>query len=360
MAWSALPDRVLDTDLSDNPAGNGQLCAFREIIDIMNGTPEIYHYDLTVNSGTGDGSYNIGTEVIIAADAPPSADYVFDQWTGDVANVADLNDDTTTITMPAANTTVTASYVAAHNDGNILKNFGFENPVVSSYQSAPFTEGWTFSNVSGVQRNGSLWGAEDAPEGVQTCFLQWGGASISQSFNVDSSGYYLLKCQMARGDSKEQPVEVYLDGTSVNTFTPESSSFAEMGGTYYLDAGVHTIEFKSTASKSLTTFIDDVYFGMQEPVSTIESKKMQDDMGLKIYPNPTNEKLFIEIPENPDSYREGEMSLRWIDITGKTLDIESSLHSGINTISMEGFSRGLYFIQISSEGATKMFKIIKN
>jgi len=225
-------------------------------------------YNLIVTSGAGDGSYTEGTKISITADAPPSADHVFDQWTGDVANVANVNDDTTTITMPAADATVTATYALAYNDGNILRNAGFETPVVSSYKSAPFTEGWIFSNVSGVQRNGSPWGAEDAPEGMQTCFLQWGGASISQTFNVDTSGYYLLKCQMARGDTKEQPVELYLDGASVNTFTPESSTFAEVGGTYFLDIGEHSIEFKSTAAKSLSTFIDDVYFGLQEAVMT--------------------------------------------------------------------------------------------
>jgi len=105
---------------------------------------------------------------------------------------------------------------------------------------------------------------------MQTGFLQWGGASISQTFNVDSSGYYLLKCQVARGDTKVQPVDVYLDDTLVNTFSPESSSFSEMSGTYYLETGVHTIEFKSTEAKSLTSFIDDVYFGKVEPVITYE------------------------------------------------------------------------------------------
>jgi len=67
-----------------------------------------------------------------------------------------------------------------------------------------------------------------------------------------------------------QPVELYLDGASVNTFTPESSSFAEVGGTYYVDEGVHSIEFKSTETKSLTSFIDDVYFGKQEPAITYD------------------------------------------------------------------------------------------
>lgn len=64
-------------------------------------------YTLTVNSGSGDGQYTSGTQVTITADAPASG-YVFDQWTG--ATVASTTSATTTLTMPAAATTVTATY----------------------------------------------------------------------------------------------------------------------------------------------------------------------------------------------------------------------------------------------------------
>ncbi|NTX13139.1 hypothetical protein HUA76_20260 [Myxococcus sp. CA056] len=64
-------------------------------------------YTLTVNSGSGDGQYTSGTQVTLTADAPASG-YVFDQWTG--ATVANLTSATTTLTMPAAATTVTATY----------------------------------------------------------------------------------------------------------------------------------------------------------------------------------------------------------------------------------------------------------
>jgi len=69
-------------------------------------------YALTVNSGTGDGEYAAGAVVSIAADAAP-AGQVFDAWTGDVTNVDDVNAASTTITMPAADATVTAMYVDA-------------------------------------------------------------------------------------------------------------------------------------------------------------------------------------------------------------------------------------------------------
>ncbi len=67
-------------------------------------------YDLTVNGGSGDGSYTPGTVVGISAAAAP-AGQVFSQWTGDTSHLAEANDANTTVTMPAANISVTATYV---------------------------------------------------------------------------------------------------------------------------------------------------------------------------------------------------------------------------------------------------------
>ncbi|MDR2148440.1 MAG: T9SS type A sorting domain-containing protein, partial [Tannerella sp.] len=66
-------------------------------------------YTLTVNSGTGSGSYAPGTVVNISANTPPSGK-VFDQWTGDIAGIANVNNASTTFTMGSANATVTATY----------------------------------------------------------------------------------------------------------------------------------------------------------------------------------------------------------------------------------------------------------
>ncbi len=66
-------------------------------------------YLLTVNSGSGDGEYAYGTVVEITADAAPLGKE-FDAWTGDTDGVADVSSATTTITMPAGDAQVTATY----------------------------------------------------------------------------------------------------------------------------------------------------------------------------------------------------------------------------------------------------------
>jgi uncharacterized repeat protein (TIGR02543 family) len=75
-------------------------------------------YNLTTNStaggnvttpGEGTFAYDSGTVVNLVA--APAAGYQFDNWTGDVATIANVNADSTTIAMPAQNITVTAKFV---------------------------------------------------------------------------------------------------------------------------------------------------------------------------------------------------------------------------------------------------------
>ena len=61
-------------------------------------------------------------------------------------------------------------------------NCSFETPALIGYQYNPTAAGigWTFSSSSGIQRNGSTWGAAKAPDGVQTAFVQAPARSAKQ------------------------------------------------------------------------------------------------------------------------------------------------------------------------------------
>ncbi len=82
-----------------------------QIIEIQTGGDR---YSLTVNNGSGDGRYLENATVQISADAP-STGMVFNKWEGQVASIADMNSPNTTLTMPAENITVTATYKADPN-----------------------------------------------------------------------------------------------------------------------------------------------------------------------------------------------------------------------------------------------------
>ncbi|RMD75469.1 MAG: hypothetical protein D6820_14705 [Lentisphaerae bacterium] len=66
-------------------------------------------YKLTVINGSGSGSYTAGTQVTVTADPAPSGK-VFDQWTGDTSYLASVTDASTTLTMPAGDLSITATY----------------------------------------------------------------------------------------------------------------------------------------------------------------------------------------------------------------------------------------------------------
>jgi len=88
------------------------------------------NYKLTINRGTGDGLYVENEIVNIYADVAPQ-DSMFIKWLGDVSGVEDVNANNTTITMPAADATITASYMEIPPFAGVKVNFqpaGFSTP----------------------------------------------------------------------------------------------------------------------------------------------------------------------------------------------------------------------------------------
>ncbi|MEI7851432.1 MAG: hypothetical protein WCH86_06325, partial [Kiritimatiellales bacterium] len=87
----------------------------------------IFTYALTVNSGSGSGSYTNGQQVAISAKTPLAK--TFDRWTGSGTQyVASVTSPTTTVTIPAQNIILTATYNDLTTVTNFYANFtGSEN-----------------------------------------------------------------------------------------------------------------------------------------------------------------------------------------------------------------------------------------
>lgn len=83
----------------------GSICS--NTLSVPVGSTGSTTHALTVVNGTGSGSYAAGTVVTITANPPP-AGQSFVNWTG--ATVVSPTSAATVLTMPAANTTVTANY----------------------------------------------------------------------------------------------------------------------------------------------------------------------------------------------------------------------------------------------------------
>jgi hypothetical protein len=115
-------------------------------------------YALTVVNGTGSGSYAAGTVVNISANAAPSGQ-VFSSWSG--ATVASASSPATTITMPTANTTVTATYSTSPSST-------YQLTVVDGTGSGSYAAG-TVVSIS----------ANAAPTGE--AFSSWSGATVASA-----------------------------------------------------------------------------------------------------------------------------------------------------------------------------------
>ena len=85
------------------------------VVNQADTTPRI----LTVNSGSGSGSYSPGTQVAVSADDAGSGQ-VFTQWVGDTGGLAAVFAATTTFTMPAADASITATYGEAPVAGEVV------------------------------------------------------------------------------------------------------------------------------------------------------------------------------------------------------------------------------------------------
>jgi hypothetical protein len=144
-------------------------------------------------------------------------------------------------------------------------NASFEIPALGSgYQYNPTGAGvgWTFISNSGIQANGSAWGAAPAPNGKQTAFIQATGM-ISQSLSF-AAGTYTLSFQAAQraccSAPNVQPVKVAVDGTQIGSLvSPPGTSFTAVSIPFSVaSGGAHSITLAGTDPNDRTTFIDAV------------------------------------------------------------------------------------------------------
>ena len=109
-----------------------------------------YVYTLTVSNGNGSGAYTNGARVTITASNAPGK--MFDRWIGDTQYVASVISSNTTVTMPASNITVTATYkdvyvLTVSNGTGSGSSYTNTQVVAITASNAPF--GMTFDKWTG-------------------------------------------------------------------------------------------------------------------------------------------------------------------------------------------------------------------
>src|SRR5690606_36055417 len=112
---------------------------------------------------------------------------------------------------------------------------------------------WSFNARAGVQKNGGVFQADTAPEGVQTAFLQsvnGNHGEISQTVTFYETGTYSLSFKAANRTNSggTQSFDVFFDQTVIGTYTTTSGTFtAYTTNSSTASAGTHTIKFVGTS-----------------------------------------------------------------------------------------------------------------
>ena len=144
------------------------------------------NYALTVTNGSGTGTYQVGKVVTITANAAP-AGQSFLNWTGAV--VANANSPTTTLTMPAAATTVKANYTTSNGlyQLNVTNGSGggsyAPGTVVTITANAP-PAGSAFLNWTGSA-------VANANSATTTITMPSANASVTANYTAVNSQYQL-------------------------------------------------------------------------------------------------------------------------------------------------------------------------
>ena len=200
----------------------------------------IKKFTLTVKSGTGGGSYAPGKVVSISANSPPQGQ-VFSKWTG--ATVANPNSTSTTITMPAANTTVTATYTATNYALTVVNGSGSgtyaAGSTVTITANAP-PQGQVFSKWTGAT-------VASATASTTTLTMPAGATTVTATYSASN---YALTVVNGTGSG------TYAPGATVTITAnapPQGQSFSQWTGATVANATASATTLSMPAAATTVT-----------------------------------------------------------------------------------------------------------
>ena len=258
LIFAGTPDRVI-------------VCKAQHIIDGLGIAvePPPGEYSLTISSAPGgsvtnpgEGMFVYGVGEVVGLLAVPDEHYHFVKWTGDVGNIADIYDDSTTITM-------SGSYSIR---ADFELDSGWCGLTVSSTYGGNVTEPGKGTFVYPIDANVTLVAEADVAKYYH--FAEWSGdvstiddtyaanttiamnfsCSITASFELDE-GYYSLSISSTDGGSVTAPGEgvfVYGNGTVVDLVAVPGTGyeFLEWTGDVSAIADIYAAETTVTMNSS--------------------------------------------------------------------------------------------------------------
>ncbi|MFM7722411.1 MAG: T9SS type A sorting domain-containing protein [Bacteroidota bacterium] len=143
--------------------------------------------------------------------------------------------------------------------------------------------------------------------------------------------------------------KIYLNGSIINEFQWSLNNANGSAGANVLAA----IDFFGTdaANGQGTYYIDDVQVIESTGISVKPSARISK---VSVFPNPANDNISIEFPEN---FVGGDIQV--LDLTGKAIIREKITQGSLKKVNIESLNNGVYLIKISHNGAQYTERIVK-
>ena len=158
---------------------------------------------------------------------------------------------------------VTFTTLTPNTPTPLIPNSGFEVPVIAAspgFAMGVKTNDWVFTGGCGLSRNGGAYGAQAAPEGVQTTVIQGDGCEFSQTITFTDQHLALSFMASQRGGQK-QTLDFLYDNIVILTLEPASAVWAKYSTrTFNATAGPHKITVRGTNAHGgdNSAFVDDM------------------------------------------------------------------------------------------------------
>ncbi len=356
--------------------GDSAQAAMQDIIDYYfpAGRPDSETYRLTVNYGSGDGNYVAGQIVTISADPAPSGE-VFDAWSSsDGAAIANIHSAVTTVTMPANDAAVTASYKEITYSGEVENLLLSDNGGVLESFTSEYGSGWVASDLTNGIENEDGWSSELNPEPEQEFVYSFrdGMSAVLKEAVIHAGtgeGTYFSKdveiWTSADGNTFTKAAEGTLPNIANSSITLNLGDKVAKGVKLVITSGYRSDywelgEFVVNGSVAVTPIVN--------------SEELPDKFSLsQNYPNPFNPATVIQysIPDvaavNPADINQygndaNRVTLKIYNILGREVATLVNEQQGPGIYSVEwnayDFSSGIYFYKLTTKNYTAVKKMM--
>ncbi len=196
----------------------------------------------------------------------------------------------------------------------------------------------------------------------------WSNSSATQSITVTSAGNYSVTVTNGDGCSTSSTVKIVtvnavpvagasLTGPITITATPAGQNYQWINcQNNQIVTGANAVNFQAGANGNYAVIVTNSN-GCKDTstcvtVSKVSVDELNADLGLSIYPNPTNGKVSVSLEKG------GFVQVLIYDFTGNLLLDAGKLQDN-EVIDLSAFSSGVYLLKATNESGSNVFRLVK-